>query len=281
MSNNPTSPLLGGSDREEDRSKQAQNGQAANDNSSKKSPKQSKYSDETTPLLSRDPDREDEDAGEDPAATDFASVASVHGESVKKGRTRWKAPTILAICVLLILLVAIMIFGFAIPSVIEEYAEEAVVFEPTDLSIDSITTSGVKARVKGDFMLDGSRVQKKPVRDLGRFGTWIAGAIKATPSNTQVYLPERDNAVLGSADIPSLVVSIRDGEVTHLDFVTEASPGDSDGDFDGLRQIAKDWMDGRLSELRIAGKADVALKSGIFSLGTHSISKDLVFKGWY
>ena len=276
MSNNPSSPLLGGSEREDDQSTAAQNGYQSANTSSKKQASKQKYSDESTPLLSRDPDQEEEPTGdEDPAATDFVSIPSGYSNSSKKRKTRWRLPTIISICVLILILVAIIIFGFAIPSIMEEYAEQAVVFNPTDLSIESITTDGVKARVEGDFVLDGSRVQKKPVRDLGRAGTWIAAAIEASPSNAHVYLPERDHAVLGEADIPPIVVSIRDGEVTHLNFTTNVTPGD----FDGLRQVAKDWLDGRLSELRVTGKADVALKSGIFSLGTHPISKDLLFRG--
>ena len=176
---------------------------------------------------------------------------------------------------LCILIIAILAFGFAMPAIVEEYADQAAVFEPTDLSIQSITSTGVKARVQGDFVLDASRVRRKSVRDLGRFGTWIAAAIEATPSNVHVYLPERDNILLGTAEIPPAVVSIRNGKVTHLDFVAEIEPGD----FDGIRQIAKDWIDGRLSQLRVTGKGDIALKSGIFRLGTQTISKDVMFKG--
>lgn len=278
MSNNPASPLLSGNDNGSETQTTKQNGQKPDDEQQKKYPSKAKYSDESTPLLSREPDGEDgnENAGEDEGPdTDF--VPSVHADSVKKRQTKWRLPTIIAICVLMLVLIAILAFGFALPSAVEEYANEAAVFEPTDLSIAAITSTGVKARVKGDFVLDSSRVKKKSVRDIGRFGTWVARAIEATPSDIDVSLPERGGAVLGTAQLPPVVVWIRDGEVNHLDIVAEIEPGE----FDDLRQVAKDWLDGRLSELRIRGKADVALKSGIFSLGTQTVSKDILFKGNY
>lgn len=175
-------------------------------------------------------------------------------------------------CLVVVLILAL---GFAVPAVIEEYAKQAAVFKPTDLSIDSFTTSGVKARIKGDFLLDGSRVAKKSVRDLGRAGTWIAKAVEAKPSNVTVYLPEYENVILGTADIPSVIVAIRDGETTPIDMVVNLEPGDAEA----FRRIANEWIDGKLDELTVMGKADVPLKSGIFSLGTQTISESLTFKG--
>ena len=125
-------------------------------------------------------------------------------------------------------------------------------------------------------MLDPSTVEKKLVRDLGRAATWIAKAIEARPSNIEVVLPEYGNVELGSADIPPVVVSIRSGEVTHLDFIA----GLESGDLDGIRRIATDWMQGRLDSLRVVGASDVALKSGMFGLGTHKLSQEYVFQGW-
>ena len=273
MSNNPASPLLGGNEHDENAQTTSQNGKKQGFNSDKRPPTKSKYSDESTPLLSRDPDREDEDEN----AREEVPVPSLYGDSIHQLKSRWRLPTIISIVVLSLLLIAILAFGFALPSVVKEYTEQALVFEPTDLSIVSITGSGVKARVQGDLVLDASRVERKPVRDLGKLGTWIARAVEAKPSNVHVYLPERDGAVLGTAQIPSVVIFIRNGVVNHIDIVSDVAPGD----FDDLRQVAKDWIDGRLSELRVTGKADVALKSGILSLGTQTVSKDMVFKGMF
>ena len=277
MPNDPTSPLLGGSHHEDSQETLRPNGQQRTTSSDKKDSKRTRYTDESTPLLSRDPDRnDDENTIEDEGpTTDFLSIPSHHGDTHKPRDKRWRWPTIVSICILTLLLLAILAFGFALPTVVQEYAEQAAVFEPSDLSIASITSSGVKARVKGDFVLDASRVKRRSVRDLGRFGTWVAAAVEVTPSNVQVFLPERDNLPLGTAEIPPVVVSIRNGEVNHLDFIAEVDHGE----FDDLGQIAKDWIDGRLTELRLRGEADVSLKSGIFYLGTQTVSRDVLFKG--
>ena len=173
-------------------------------------------------------------------------------------------------------MLVILGLGFAAPALVEEYAKEAMVFEPTALSIDSFTPTGVRARIQGDFMLDGSKVRRKPIRDLGRAGTWIAAAVESKESNVEVLLPEYGNLLLGTAIIPPIVVSIRDGVTTHVDFLSELHAGD----LDGLRSMAKDWIEGRIGSLRVAGNADVPLKSGIFGLGTQKLSETIVFAGW-
>jgi hypothetical protein len=221
----------------------------------------SKYSDESTPLLSRDPDREEEEE----------ETASERTESIHEPVKRWRIPTIISIAVLMIVLAVILALGFAMPAVMKEYAEQAATFEPKELSLDTITTSGVKARVKGDFVLDPSKVGKKATRDLGKFGTWIARGIEVRPTNVYVELPEGD--LLGKAEMPPLIVWIRPNEVNHLDLLVDVQPG-----FDGIRRLAQDWVEGRLDQLRVVGKADVGIKSGLLWLGTQSIMKEVVFK---
>lgn len=238
----------------------------------------SKDSDESTPLLSREHNDSEHDYGDAPAdsqpSTPAArSLQSLHDEPSKKRTYRW--PTVVALTFLSLVLVAILALGFAAPAVMEEYAKQAMVFEPTDLSIDSLTSDGVRARIQGEFMLDASRVQKKPTRDLGRAGTWIAHMIESRPSKVEVFLPEYDDLLLGTALIPSVVVDIRDGHTTHVDFMTDLKAGN----IDGIRRIANDWIDGRLSELTVTGEAKVGLKSGIFWLGTQAIRHSLVFEG--
>lgn len=166
-----------------------------------------------------------------------------------------------------------MVLGFVTPAVVQEYAVQAVTFEPTSLSIDSLTASGVRARIQGDFTMDASKVKKKPVRDLGRFGTWIARKVQSGESEIEVSLLEYGNVVLGTADVPSMTLDIRNGHTTRIDFLSDLQPGD----VDGIRRIAKDWIDGRLGQLRVLGKASVPLKSGLFNLGKQSISQTMVF----
>ena len=123
--------------------------------------------------------------------------------------------------------------------------------------------------------MDASRVHKKPVRDLGRAGSWIAKAVESKQTEVEVFLPEYDDILLGTADIPPIKVDIRDGHITHLDFIADLHAGD----LGGIRRIAMDWIEGRLGQLRVQGHADVQIKSGIFNFGTQSISESIVFQG--
>jgi hypothetical protein len=235
-------------------------------------------SEETTPLLLRQGDDEPvsynglANGAVSPAAASLQSIQD-NFEGSGKGQRRWA--TIVSLSVLSTLVIAILCLGFAAPAIVEEYAKEALVLEPTSLSIDSFTATGVRARIQGDFVLDGSRVQKKSVRDLGRVGTWIAKEVESEESMVKVYLPEYSNLLLGTATVPPIKVSIRDGHHTHFDFLADLEPGD----VDGIRRIAKDWLDGRLGSLAVKGVASVALKSGIFKLGTHTLSQSIFFQG--
>ena len=277
MADNPTSPLLGSEQSESSRPERPASQRSKASKRSRQS-RHSIHSEESTPLLSRDVDRRnygDESAEDVPASPETTSLRSVQNGSQSKNTTKRKWPTIVSLTLLCVVIIAILGLGFAAPAVIEEYAKQAMVFEPTDLSIDSFTPTGVRARIKGNFVLDGSRVHKKPVRDLGRAGTWIAKAVESRKSTVKVYLPEYDDLLLGSADVPPIKVDIRDGHTTQIDFKTDLEPGD----LDGIRRIANDWLDGRLGQLRVQGEAQVGLKSGILSLGTQSISQSLLFEG--
>ncbi|KAI9855177.1 MAG: hypothetical protein M1830_006481, partial [Pleopsidium flavum] len=275
MSDNPTSPML---EAAEASNSERPSSKKSNASIRSKRSHKSSHSTESTPLLSRIGDRRDYgDASTNGAATSLAatSLRSLQGAPAGKGQKGRRWPTIAALTVLSVVVVGILSLGFAAPAVIEKYAKEAMVFEPINLSIDSFTSTGVRARIQGNFMLDAGRVQKKAVRDLGRAGTWIAKAVESRESQVEVYLPEYGDVLLGTATAPSMVVDIRNGHTTHIDFVSDLEPGD----VDGIRQIANDWLDGRLGQLRVKGKADVRLKSGIFNLGTQSISESLVFEG--
>lgn len=232
-------------------------------------------SEETTPLLSRQGD--DELVSYSGLANGVPSPAAASEESTQdnrgKGQRRWA--TIISLSILGVLFIAILGLGFAAPAIVEEYAKEALVVEPTSLSIDSFTATGVRARIQANFVLDGSRVQKKAVRDLGRAGTWIAKEVESGESLVEVYLPEYDNLLLGTADVPPIKVSVQDGHYTHIDFLANLEPGE----VDGLRQIANDWLDGRLSSLVVKAVATAPLKSGIFKLGKQTLSQSLLFQG--
>lgn len=156
---------------------------------------------------------------------------------------------------------------------------QAAEFKPTRLSLDSLTDSGVRVQVEGDFSMDASRVQKENVRNFGRFGTWIASQVETGPTDVDVYLPKSasERIRIGTAKIPSIKVSIRNGHTTHINFFADVEPGK----FENIRDIANEWITGRLTHIRLQGKADVPLRSGLIRLGSQTIEKTLDFKGAY
>ncbi|KAL8766474.1 MAG: hypothetical protein Q9209_006768 [Squamulea sp. 1 TL-2023] len=280
MSDDPGAPLLAKDDGSVDRRERApsQRSKASvPSHRTGRSTRSLKAPEESTPLLSRDDNRHD--YGNAPPegtalSTAASSLRSLQGGGSKKGKASRRWPTIIALTMLTVVLLAILGLGFAAPEVAAQYAKEAMVFEPTDLSIDSFTPFGVRARVQGDLRMDASRVHKKVVRDLGRAGTWIARAAESKSTEVEVFLPEYGDVLLGSAFIPPIVVNIRNGHTTHVDFITDLSAGD----LGGIRRVANDWLDGSLDHLRVRGNADVSIKSGIFSLGTQSLSESIVFE---
>lgn len=234
---------------------------------------------ENTPLLSRldvnthyDGTNEGEDTLHSPAATSLRSIKDRDPSSNKT-----KKPWIIITSIILLISTAIIIaFGVYIaPSAVEEYAKQAMVIEPTDLSIESFTSNGVRARIRANFRLDASKVADDNIRNIGRAGTWIARTIESESSTVRVYLPHYNNILLGSATIPNLQVDIRNGKTTNIDFVADLVTGD----VNGIKGLVNDWLEGRLGQLEVVGKAEIALKSGIFALGSTTVSDSMVFEG--
>ncbi len=265
MTDNDSAPLLGESSRNADEEQRIL--------------EELPEAEENTPLLSRSSENPRYDGEEDerpsPATASLRSLQDGESTTRSKGRVRW--PTVAAVTTLGTVFIVIILGVFFAPAIVEEYAKESLVVEPTKLSIDSFTATGVRARIQADFRLDASQVRNDAVRNIGRAGTWIAHKVESKESKVEVFLPEYGNLLLGTALIPGIVVSIRNGQTTHLDFLTDLEPGD----VDGLRRIANDWLDGKLGQLRVLGKADLDIKSGIIPLGLQSISKSLVFEGQY
>lgn len=277
MPDNPASPTMG-----EDSTPERSGSRTSHASNQSKRSRKSQHSEssihsaESTPLLSRDVDHrsyDDRTSNHDQASAATSSLKSFQDGGPDKRRNKW--PIIIAITLLCLIVITILGLGFAAPAVVEEYAQQAIDFEPTDISIDSITPTGVKARIQGDFTLDASKVSKKPIRDLGRLGTWIVKEVESSRSEVRVYVPEYGNVLLGVADVPAIVVDVRNGHTTRVDFLTDLVAGDTDG----IRRIASDWLDGSLGQLLVLGVADVGLKSGLLGLGTKRISESLVFKG--
>ncbi|KAI1381520.1 hypothetical protein F4677DRAFT_128367 [Hypoxylon crocopeplum] len=233
-------------------------------------------SSESTPLLSSSSNTPrydgeiDEHDGDDSIGSHPAD-APAPANSMKRTR-RW--PSFIAMGILAVIVVAIIVLAFIVPEAVQEYAQQAAVIEPTNLALDSITTNGVRARIQANFHLDGTRVNNDHVRRVGRATTWVAYQLETAETKVDVRLPEYGNILLGSATIPSLVVNLRDGDMTKFDFVAEITPGD----VEGIRIIANEWLEGRLDKLRLDGETDLRIKSGIIPLGTHTVSESLVFE---
>jgi hypothetical protein len=176
----------------------------------------------------------------------------------------------------LIAATSIVLFSI-VPAAVEEYAKEAAVVEPTNLSLESLTSDGIRARVQANFRLDGGRVRNERVRRIGRLVTWMVGGLDSERTVIDVYLPGYGNLLLGTAAVPPVSVKLVDGQTTAMDFIAELTPGDPEG----IRNVANDWLEGRLDQLHVQGKANVQLKAGIIPLGVHSISESFVFEGQY
>lgn len=239
---------------------------------------------EVSPLLARpeggEAEREEEEDEEHATATTSLLRSLSNGSSSSKDDKRpfWKKrwPSIVALVVLFAAVVLIML-GFLATEGIEEYAMQAADFKPTKLSLDSLTDTGVRVQVEGKFSMDASKVQKQSVRNLGRFGTWIAREVETGPTDVDVYLPEYDMVRVGTAKVPGIKVNIRNGHTTHISFFAHLEPGR----FDNLRNVANDWMDGRLGQIRLKGKADVPLRSGLIRLGSQTIVESFTFEGTF
>lgn len=234
---------------------------------------------ESTPLLSSSAATPQYDGSRDDGHnSDAASIVShaTNSTSIKSGKSksiRW--PSVIAMLVLAFLAFSVMVLAFFVPAAVEEYAKQATVLEPTNLSLVSITSDGVRARIRANFRLDAQRVVNEHVRRVGRAATWLVGELGTEETKINVYLPEYGDVLLGTASVPPLKVSIMDGRNNAVDFVADLTPGDAEG----IRTIANEWLEGRLDAVRVRGQADIQLRAGMVPLGTHSIVESLTFEG--
>ncbi|PWY86185.1 hypothetical protein BO70DRAFT_361006 [Aspergillus heteromorphus CBS 117.55] len=231
-------------------------------------------SSESTPLLvhrdddllaygGTDPRRQSSDHPRDPSPD----------TSLKKRRGSIRWPMFCALTTLAAV-VAILIFAFIAPAAVKEYAKEATVFRPTNVSIESAMADGLQARIQGDVILDARRIRKRPVRNIGRFVTWIAREVETGESEVDLYLPEYGNVQVGTVLLPSIKVNIQNGHVNHVDFMAKLIADD----IQGIRSVALDWLDGRLRHLIVRGTAEVQLKSGLLNLGQQILTDSITFK---
>ncbi|KAL4755225.1 hypothetical protein BDW72DRAFT_164402 [Aspergillus terricola var. indicus] len=232
-------------------------------------------SSESTPLLHRRDDDISTYGGIESSRASSAASGTVSLDDYPK-KPRNKAGWTM-LCGLLAVgsVVIILILAFIVPAVVKQYVKEAAIFRPANLSVVSATSEGVRTRVQGDIVLDANRVQSESARNIGRFVTWIGKEVETGQSEVLVYLPEYGNVLVGSASLPSIKISIRNGHVNHLDFEADLIAGDAEG----LRSVAIDWLEGRLDRLLLHGSAILHLKSGLLSLGEQTLDDSVVFEG--
>jgi len=232
---------------------------------------------ESTPLLANgDGGDRTYDGGEDHDPLTESTSLLLHPSDVRPG-TRRKVPwpSIIALLLLCAFTVAIMLLGFFVPEIMEEYVLQAKEFDIQSISLPEFTATGARARIQGVFWMNAANVKRKSVRDLGVFGTWLAKKVMSSDSTVTVYLPGYDDLVLGTADVPSIELDIQSGHRNDLDFLVDLEPGD----VEGIRAVANDWLNGQLDTLTLRGSADVRLRSGILSLGTQTIAQTVVLQG--
>jgi hypothetical protein len=236
---------------------------------------------EETPLLvndSRSDHDDDHDHDRDPEHTpaqarllrSLSASSGSHSKKTPAWKRRW--PSILALVVLCLVVLGIM-FGFLASEGIEEYAMQAADFKPTKLALDGLTDHGARVQIEGDFTMDASKVKKQSIRNIGRFGTWFAREAETGPMDAEVYLPEYGDVLVGTARIPGVKVNIRNGHTTHISLVAIVEPGSPEG----IRSVAHDYIEGRLKQIRLRGKAEVPIRSGIIKLGKQTVEQSMVF----
>ncbi|RMD40376.1 hypothetical protein DV735_g4748, partial [Chaetothyriales sp. CBS 134920] len=226
-------------------------------------------SSDRTPLLSQ--------PLEDPRITEqgsesVASTVQQDGDDRNKSQSRW--PTFVALTVLCLAAAAICI-SFTVPSIAEQYASQALVVKPDNLSIDSFTALGVTTRVQGLFYLNSSRVPNTPVRVLGRALTWIAREVESGESTIDLILPDYGNALVAKVAVPPIKVNVRDQHHNQLDILADVVPGD----VVGITRVAKDFLDRNLDSLSVLAVADVPLRSGLIDIGSQTVQQLLTLEG--
>lgn len=232
---------------------------------------------ESEPLLAGDSNGAGPSYGSQAPADDAASEAPSSSSQAPakptKSKRRW--PSLVAMLLLGIVVITVIVLGFLLPPAVQTYIEKAVVLEPTALSLDSISLTGIKARVQGNFRMDATRVEDPTARRIGRIAMSIMRTVGAEQTHVKLFVPNYDNAMVGSATVPPLTLNLVDGQITLIDVVADLSLGDNAS----IKKIVNDWLTGKISELEVKTATALQLKSGFIPLGTHDVVESLVLEG--
>lgn len=181
----------------------------------------------------------------------------------------------IALVLLCVSAIGILSLGLFAPTAAAQYAKEAVLLDLTSLSVDSFTDNGLMVRIQATIQMDASRVKHQAIRSLGRTGAWVVNKISTDATKVDIYLPDYNGGLLGTVSAPPMTISVRNGQITKLDFVSDVKLGSRDT----IRSLANDYLVGGLGKIMVLGVADLGLKSGLLHLGTHKISEEMAFKG--
>ena len=172
-------------------------------------------------------------------------------------------------------ILAVLAVGFIVPATAQKYAQQAAILDVSSLSADSFTASGVRVRVRARAEIDAGRVESWGVRTLGRMGTAVVGSLWVKGFDLHVRLPDYGHALLGTAQVPGMTVSIRNGDVNELDFVANTQLGS----LAAVRALANDYMAGSLGALKVVGVVDLTVRKGFLSFSLGAIARELVLEG--
>ncbi|OAA76197.1 hypothetical protein LEL_05881 [Akanthomyces lecanii RCEF 1005] len=228
---------------------------------------------ESEPLLAADSNAADTSYGSQTVTSDASSDApSSQAPAKPKSKRRW--PSLVAMVLLGAVVITVIVLGFIVPPAVQTYIEKSVVLEPTSLALDSLSFTGIKARVQGNFRMDASRVEDATARRIGRIAMSIMRTVGAEQTHIKLYVPGYGDAMVGSAMVPPLNLNLVDGQNTFIDVVADMKLGDNAS----IRKIVNDWLTGKISELEVRSATALQLKSGIIPLGTHDIVETMVLE---
>ncbi|KAK9248658.1 hypothetical protein V1506DRAFT_452476 [Lipomyces tetrasporus] len=189
-----------------------------------------------------------------------------------------KWPAIIGTLVALCLFISLFAAHLVEVKAPELYAKQALNLNISSVSVENLSSEGLKAHVLGEVSFDSSRVKDRPTRVFGRIATTVMR--KAEVKDTYLFIShvdDNDNVdVFGRASVPNIVVDIRDNHVTPIDFVSTVE------DIASAKEIAKlvqEYLQGKLQDAVFRGDADLPLRSGILPLGTHHVSHDVKLQG--
>ncbi|KAK7205302.1 hypothetical protein BZA70DRAFT_277811 [Myxozyma melibiosi] len=154
------------------------------------------------------------------------------------------------------------------------YAKQSINLNLTSVSIVQMSSNGIHTHVVGEISFNSSRVQDRTTRAVGRIATLIMR--KAETKETTMDISHVDESghpiTIGQASVPNIVVDIRDGHTTPIDFISTVKDVAAISD---IAKLVEEYLHGELNGAVFRGDVDLPLRSGILPLGTHHVAHDV------